>query len=72
MQNLLGPLEPLRAAKPSYGTDDVPVTNCKVELGVIHNVRGFSSLLIELNYKFILAGFFLNVGDIGGKTLWDL
>ena len=27
MQNLLGPLEPLRAAKPSYGTDDVPVTN---------------------------------------------
>ena len=28
IQNFLGPLLPLSAANPSYGTDDVPVTNC--------------------------------------------
>ncbi len=27
MQKRLGPFDPLSAAKPSYGTDDVPVTN---------------------------------------------
>lgn len=29
IQNLLGPLLPRNAANPSYGTLDVPVTNCK-------------------------------------------
>ena len=48
IQNFLGPLEPLRAEKPSYGIDDVPVTNCKSL-----NLLSLSNLLMAVQNQMI-------------------
>ena len=46
MVNLLGPLLPLSALKPSKGTLDVPVTNCK------ETIQKQLSLLLFIGYTY--------------------